>query len=211
MKVGSVFVKLKLISAVTVIFLLSCKTKNTKPSQDDYTKLISNFNPAFDESAEIIFSDSNSQKQLTLLIKKDFFRNVSSKNIQDTCYFKCINLNSSQTNLVYQTIFNFWDSLPTQKDIIILDGMHVTFNYIQKEDTSFVIYVNPSKSDTIAYRFNSAILNTYQSLFNDPIVTSYFNIIREYLGYSIKLTDVSAYRKLMVKNYPGQFQYDPQK
>jgi hypothetical protein len=197
---------MKVILLICLTLLFSC-TPGKEDVQPYSTKLIFYFDPSFDETSIITYLDSNNQKTLKLLIKKDFFRNGSSEGIDDTLYYKSTVLNSSSR---VQSLIDQLKEFSKQKDIVILDGMDVGYTLVTDKDTLRVNYRSPSKEDPIAYRNIKSVLQFGRDSFADSIVTGYFSIINDYMGeerFDKKL--VTPFLLLREKKYPGRIKFNP--
>ena len=199
----------KILVIIAIAVLSSCKGESKKHDTEEVTKLITMFDPSFDESSQLVFLDSGAQQQLGILIRKDFFRNSSTDGIADTFYYKLVALHDSQVAIISDSILKHWDFHWKPEPTSTLDGMSVGFNYLQNSDT-FSISQNVSKYDTVAHRLSTATLDCYQSIFQDPIVDGYFEILRSYLDGGMGNGKIMVpFNRLREQKYEGRLRYRP--
>lgn len=197
-----------LITISTLISLLfSCKSQEDITKEANYTKLITVFDPSFDETSEITFIDSGSSKKLTIMIKRDLFRNLTPDGLMDTFYYKEVSLTDNQALQIKDSILINWDTNWKPKNIVATDGISIRSTYIDHGDTMEITYHSPSKSDIIPYKLTIAKINAYNGFLQDSVINSYFQIIRTYLDNQENPKSVVPYRRLQEKKYPGQIRY----
>jgi hypothetical protein len=162
-----------------VLFIVSACGLRQKISPSNNTLAFKVFfHPSFDEKAEIILTQIDTEQTIQFLI---IDRRLPDKPT-DTFYFKKISLTRAQ--------FDNFDSLVIQKTKInqprqwtgCCDGMPVTYQLIQGTDTSGLYFRSPDiKSDSSGYQITKSTINQLDILYKDSVITDYLHDIESYM------------------------------
>ncbi len=187
-----------------VLLLFACKDTKDDGAINDASKLVSTFRPAFDEASEISFIDKESSKSLNILIRNNFRLDEN----EDTFYFKSIMLNEKQVAMIQDAIVSHLDSAIYQKSFDIRDGLWVSYRYIKNNDTIFYELHSPSKASA-SYEVTLSTLDTYQTIFQDTIISDYFNDLRTYLTHEeyVETKTMTPLKQLREVKYAGLIKY----
>jgi hypothetical protein len=145
------------------------------------------FYPAFMENSRIIYSAENKNPYLSILIKC-----FPEKCNPDTFYFTKKLLKPNDI-LLLDSILIKVKSLPiVDSNGVAFDGMPVTFNLVKNEDSTNRIFLTPGRNNNpLGYLFTSKAISTFKTIFNDPLVSDYFDRINDYIDDSTFLRNTS--------------------
>ncbi len=197
---------------ILLVFLTSCRNNPNHNKEDlaaasstktGQTLLTTSFKPAFLEHSTIIFTRDALSKNLSILINC----NSRIKAGTDTFYFQTKQLTQKDIDFFDTTLIRMIHIPLVPHKGKIVDGIGISFNLVQGEDSLSIDFQSPYKTDNpLGYIITKKAINGFNNIFNDEIVSQYFDDINTYLEDSPRL-DVSKERpinKLRQKKYGSQ-------
>jgi len=171
-----------ILSRIAIIYfvaslLVSCENK-LKPKKDKSATLKIQFDPAFSERAEALLLNTDSSKSIQLLIRKNFRFDEN----EDTFYFKKIYLSEKQVGFLDSPLLNNCRIRIPVIEHGCCDGMDVTYSLMENGDTNRISFWSPYKHrDSIGYKIVASSFTQMRSIFQDSIITEYFDDLESYI------------------------------
>ncbi|MEO8116772.1 MAG: hypothetical protein ABI653_03930 [Bacteroidota bacterium] len=196
-----------LIKSALFLFLTSC-SGNSQNNQDihaknEHTLLITSFSPAFEENSEIVYSVNDLQNNLSILLKSKNGHNFE----KDTFFYKTKILTDNEVRLLDAVIDKIVLMPTIDRKGKITDGITINFDLIKDGDTTNRLFKSPYKEvNPIGFNITSDVIKAFRKIFNDPIVSGYFDDAYNYFSDStIKYTSKDRpIDKLRIKKYGWQ-------
>jgi len=192
-----------------LLFLTSCGDNPTadqngltdnKSSKVKQTLLITSFKPAFLEHSTVVYSNNSKNRSLSILINC----NRRTRSDMDTLFYKTKLLTQKETEFFDTTIIRMIHIPIIPRKGKIVDGIGINFELTQDDDLFNLDFQSPSKSDNpVAYIITSKAISSFKDIFNDEIISNYFDDIKTYLDDSIPFdkSKERAIYKLRQKKY----------
>ena len=164
-----------------------------KETRGDSLTLKISLKPAFYEHSETMLFKSDSLKFIQILLRNY----IGADRTQDTFWFRKVYLDNKQFDALESSLIKTCSQKLSQKDRQKgVDGMTISSKLINRGDTNFISFWNPTyNEDSIGYFFSDSIFKIVPSIFKDSLITEYFNELEEYIDNS-KSHHADAKRKI---------------